>query len=162
MSGLAPSGAQRILDGLTRQAALDLRPLSFDSGPLIDYIIRVEPVTSLLRSVLSNPSVSVVISAITLAEVVTRPASQGDLARVSIIHNGLLAIPHLRIADLDQPHAIETAIVRGQTGLKLPDAAVVATPRLAKASALIGNDRQSRHKPLGVPYHHTDDILAPR
>ena len=42
----------------------------------------------------------------------------------------------------------------------MPDAAVVATARLANASALIGNARQWRHKPLGVPYHHMDDIVA--
>ena len=131
-----------------RQAAFNRRPLSFDSGPLIDYITRVEPVTSLLRSVLLDPSVPVVISTISLAEIVTRPANQGDLARVRTIRTGLLAFPLLQIVDFDQTHAIEAAIVRGQTALKLPDAAVVATARLANAVALIGNDRQWRHKPL--------------
>ncbi len=62
--------------------------------------------------------------------------------------------------DLDQKHAIETAYVRAATGLKLPDAAIVATALLAGAVALIGNDRQWRNKPLGVPYHHMDDIVA--
>jgi len=39
-------------------------------------------------------------------------------------------------------------------------AAIIATARLAGATALIGNDRQWRNKPLGVVYHHVDDILA--
>jgi hypothetical protein len=66
----------------------------------------------------------------------------------------------LRCADFDQTHAIETAFVRAETRLKLPDAAIVATARLADAFAILGNDRQWRPRPLGVPYHHMDDILA--
>lgn len=63
---------------------------------------------------------------------------------------------------VDHPHAIEAAIVRSRTGLKRPDAVIVATARRAGASALIGTDRQWRTKPLGVPDHHIDDILAPQ
>ena len=66
----------------------------------------------------------------------------------------------MTIIDLDQRHAIEAAYVRAATGLKLPDAAIIATARLARATTLIGNDRQWRNKPLGVTYHHMDDILA--
>ncbi len=101
-----------------------------------------------------------VISTITLAEAVTRPARDGNADRVNAIHRGLLTLPRMHIIELDQRHAIETAYVRGQTGLKLPDACVIATARLANAYALIGNDRQWRNKHLGVPYHHMDDILT--
>ena len=69
-------------------------------------------------------------------------------------------MPRLRVVDLDQPHAVEAAWVRAQTGLKLPDAAIIATGRRAGAGVLIGNDRQWRHKQLGVPYHHMDGLLA--
>jgi PIN domain nuclease of toxin-antitoxin system len=74
--------------------------------------------------------------------------------------NDLAKLAPVTIVDLDQRHAIETAYVRAATGLKLPDAAIIATARLAGAAALIGNDRQWRNKPLGVAYHHMDDILA--
>lgn len=84
----------------------------------------------------------------------------GDMARVAAIHRALLALPGLTIIDFDQRHAVEAALVRGLTGLRLPDAAVIAAARLAGAGALVGNDRQWRNKPLGVPYHHIDDILA--
>jgi predicted nucleic acid-binding protein len=60
---------------------------------------------------------------------------------------------------VDQKHALEAAHVRAQTGLKLPDAAIVATARLADAHTLIGNDRQWRNMPLGVAFLCIDDIL---
>ena len=101
-----------------------------------------------------------VISAITLAEVVTRLAMQGDRARVNAVRTALAGLPSLSIIDFDQQHPVETAYVRAQTGLKLPDAAIVATARLADASALIGNDRQWRNRALAVPDHLIDDLLA--
>lgn len=136
------------------------RPICFDSSPLIDYVTRLQPITTLLDIVLQNRTPLVIISTITLTEAVTRPAISGDLARVNQIVAGLLALPGFDIIDVDRAHAIEAAVVRGQTNLKLPDAAIIATARLANAAALVGNDRQWRHKPLGVPYHHMDDILA--
>jgi PIN domain nuclease of toxin-antitoxin system len=115
---------------------------------------------ALLRSLLLHPDLAIVISTITLAEVTARPAREGDIKRVTSVHRSLRALPRMRIIDYDQQHAIATAYVRGQTQLKLPDAAIVATARLANAFAIIGNDGQWRNRPLGVPYHHMDDILA--
>jgi hypothetical protein len=43
--------------------------------------------------------------------------------------------------------------------LKLPDAAIVATARVAGALALVGNDRAWRYKPLGIRYIHLDDVV---
>ena len=125
-------------------------PLSIDSAPLIDYFAGGEPISSLLDPLLQDPTIQVVVSTIALAELVTRPVTQGDQARVSDTRRALLRLPGLTLVDLDERHAIETAHVRAATGLRLPDAAVVATARLASASALIGNDRQWRRKPLSL------------
>lgn len=114
----------------------------------------------LLTPLLDSPSTPVVVSTVALAELIVRPIRDGDAARVGLILSRLRSLPHLSIVDFDQRHAIETATVRARTGLKLPDAASVATARLAGASALLGNDRRWRTAPLGVPYHHLDDILA--
>ena len=127
---------------------------------MIAFITSDQPVASLVEPLLLAPRLSVVISAITLAEVVTRPAMQGDRARVNAVRTALAGLPSLSIIDFDQQHPVETAYVRAQTGLKLPDAAIVATARLADASALIGNDRQWRNRALAVPDHLIDDLLA--
>ena len=160
MSDEAPDGARQYIDCLVIAARLGDQPLCLDSGPLIDYIVRQQPVTSLLEPILLSPGVSIVISTITLAEVITRPAIAADTARVQAIRSALLALPKLEIIGVTQAHAVEAAFVHATTGLKLADAAVLAAARLADASALLGNDRLWRSKPLGVPYHHVDDILA--
>lgn len=162
MSNLPTAGADRCIAQLARAAAdLDL-PICFDSAPLIDYIADEQPTTALLEQLLLNADVPIVISTITLAEVVARPAALGDEPRVRAIHGAFLQTSRLRIVDFGDEHAPETVRVRAETGPRLPDAAIVATARLAGASALIGNDRQWRAKPLDVPYHHVDDILALR
>ena len=169
MSGLGPTGssppapsagARRFVERLASQAETTGQPLALDSVVLIDYFAGNEPVASLLDVPLLHPAVPVVVSTVALSELVTRSATVGDQARINAVIAALRAFPHLRLADFDGDHALETAFVRARTNLRLPDAAIVATAVLANAGALLGNDRQWRHRPLGVPYHHLDDILA--
>jgi PIN domain nuclease of toxin-antitoxin system len=141
-------------------ASRSRRPIVFDSSLIIDFVSGNAPFGSIVAGVLIQEHVPIVLSTVTIAEAVTRPARQGDAQRIESILNDLAILAHVTIVDLDQRHAIETAYVRAATGLKLPDAAIIATARLAGATALIGNDRQWRNKPLGVAYHHMDDILA--
>jgi len=148
--GPASPAAWRYVDRLAADAIARHHPICFDSAAMIALITRTEPVASLVRRLLRDIDVPIVISTITLAEIVVRPARQGDLTRVRNIHSSLAALANVAVIDLDPAHAIETAIVRGLTSLRLPDAAIVATARLANASALIGNDRQWRHKPLSL------------
>jgi predicted nucleic acid-binding protein len=160
VNGEPSAGARGYIDRLIAVAILGGSPVCIDSAPLIDFAARNEPTSSLLRPLLRHHYAPIVISTITLAEVIARPTAEGNSRGVTDIHQTLLALPNMLIVDLDQQHALETAVVRADTGLKLPDAAIVATARLAGAGALIGNDRQWRGKQLGVPYHHVDDILA--
>jgi uncharacterized protein len=127
---------------------------------VIAYVSGNEPVASLIGPLLENGDLDVVVSAITLSEAVARPARAGDRKRVNQIAAALAALPRFHLVDFDRPHALEAAFVRGQTDLKLPDAAIVATARLANAISIVGNDRQWRNKPLGLPYHHMDDLLV--
>lgn len=56
-------------------------------------------------------------------------------------------------------HLMETAAIRSLTRLKLPDAAIVATARVAGAIAIVGNDRVWQARPLGIQYIHLDDVI---
>jgi PIN domain nuclease of toxin-antitoxin system len=136
------------------------QPVCLDTTAVIAYISNEEPSASLVALLVDHADLEVIISTLTLSEVVTRPARANDHHRVQIIIKSLEALPRFRVITFDRSHAIDTAIVRGTTGLRLPDAAIVATARLANAIALIGNNKQWRHKSLGVPYHHLDDLLA--
>lgn len=153
-------GAKREIGRLMRAAILARRPICLDTGPLIDYIGNQEPTASLIEPVLMEPRVRIVISTISLAESVVRAARLGDPIRIARMHQAILALPGMDVVDFDQEHAIEAAGIRVRTELKLPDAAIVATALLSDAIALLGNDRQWRTRPLGVPYYHVDDILA--
>ena len=136
------------------------QPICLDSSALIDFAAPNEPVASLIEPLLVTPDIPVVISTISLAELVTRPARLGDFARVQALHAALLRLPGLTLVPFDADHALEAAAVRAQTNLPLPDAAIIATARRANASALIGNDHKWRTRHLGVTYHLVDDILA--
>ncbi|MGH2558755.1 MAG: PIN domain-containing protein [Thermomicrobiales bacterium] len=160
MNAEASPGSQAYLAQLGAEARRTGRPIALDSGPLIDYLSDLEPVSSLLDVILRDPTVDVVLSAITLSEALVRPAQDGNYMQVASLRDAVTFLPAVVVVDFDQAHAIETAFVRAQTRLKLPDAAVVASARRANAFAILGNDRQWRNKPLGVPYHHMDDILA--
>lgn len=50
--------------------------------------------------------------------------------------------PNLHIVPLDLAVAREAALVRGETGLRTPDAIQVAAARLAGADVILTNDRR--------------------
>ena len=54
----------------------------------------------------------------------------------------LTQFPNLRLAPLDAALAVETALVRAETGLRTPDAVQVAAARVSGADAIITNDRR--------------------
>ena len=79
---------------------------------------------------------------ITLAEILTRPAQAGDRKAMLDYELYLTHFPHLTVLALDVGLARETAVVRGATGLRTPDAVQVAAARLAGAGAIVTNDRR--------------------
>ena len=120
MSDDLGTGPRDAIASLVLAARLDGHPICLDSGPLIDYLARQRPVTDLLDPLLLDPAVPVVISTITLAEVLGRPALAGDTAVVGAIRRAVLALPAFRIVDLDQAHAVETALVRAGLASSCP------------------------------------------
>jgi hypothetical protein len=102
----------------------------------------------------------VVLSIITICEVMTGPARNGDELSMHRISRGLRQLPRLTIVPFGDRVAFRAAIVRAGTGLKLPDAGVVATGIEASAIAIVGNDARWRNKSLGIPYLHLNDFAA--
>ncbi|MGD9710944.1 MAG: PIN domain-containing protein [Thermomicrobiales bacterium] len=78
---------------------------------------------------LEHPSKPWGTSAVALAEVLTGPAIAGDEALVRRVHRGSLRLPSFVVHELGESAAIETDFVRRETGLKLSDAAIVASAR---------------------------------
>lgn len=135
-------------------------PICFDSPALIPYVSGRQPYASLVAPVVEHPEVTIVISTVTLAEILTPPESRADRRVIEAVRRFILALPGMTVVGFDEAVAVGVAIVRAETGLKLPDAAAIATARLTRSLALLGNDRRWKNKHLGVPYHHLDDLLA--
>jgi predicted nucleic acid-binding protein len=82
------------------------------------------------------------ITTVTLAEVLTRPAQANDRRAMHDYELYLTHFPHLRLVPLDADLARETARVRAETGLRTPDAVHVAAARLHGADAVVTNDHR--------------------
>ena len=82
------------------------------------------------------------ITAVTLAEVLTVPAQAGDRRSLLDYELYLLNFPNLRLVPLDAALARETALVRASCKLRTPDAVQVAAARLAGADGIVTNDHR--------------------
>jgi len=146
--------AARLLD-LARDGE---RPVCLDTSAMLSLLLD-EPAAPAVAALFGDPRITLLISTITLAEVGVRPArEQRDGAAMAV--ERVLSLPGLRVRTLDEVVAIETAVVRAQTRLRLPDAIVIATARVHDAVALIGNDRQWQTRALGVPLIMLGDLTA--
>ena len=82
-----------------------------------------------------------VITTITLAEVLAGPLRHGDEAVADAYCDTLSAPPTWRVVDLTADIAHRAARIRGRTGLRLPDAVQVATAIETSSVGLVTHDR---------------------
>lgn len=89
-------------------------------------------------------------SMVTATETLVRPARAGtaDLARIRAYLTGF---PHLTLVPIGLEIAAAAAVVRARSGLKTPDALVVATALVNHADAVASND-DAWAKRLGAAY----------
>ena len=159
--GSQPSfGARRYIKQLSIDAIEQNRPIAFDTSALIPFLERRPRYGPLLLPLFGQFGPRATISSVALAELLVVPARDGGATRVEITRRAVLNLPRIVTVPLDDVAAGRTALVRARTGLKFPDAAVLAAALSMDAIAIIGNDRRWKNRDLGVPYHHLDDILA--
>jgi uncharacterized protein len=103
---------------------------------------RYAPLTAVILEAIESGKVAGIASAVTVAEILTRPAVAGDRQAMQDYELLLTGFPNLQLAPLDVPLARETAVVRAVTGLRTPDAVQVAAARLYGADAIITNDHR--------------------
>lgn len=140
--------------------AIDLElPVVFDSSALIAYLRDEKPIAGIVAPVVESEVLDVIISSLTLSEALVRTATLFGRPRVELVVESIQELAAVRTVPFDEAHAVEAAIVRAETRLKLPDAAIVATARVAGAIAIVGNDRAWQNKSLGIQYIHLDDIV---
>jgi predicted nucleic acid-binding protein len=85
--------------------------------------------------------ISIVISTITLAEVLSGPLRNGNELLAAQYKEALTGAPGWRVVPIDVELAVSAARIRGRYKLRLPDAMQVATAIASGAQALLTNDR---------------------
>lgn len=143
---------------VSRAVQLEL-PIAIDSSALIAYLRNEMPIANVVAQVIDHEALHVIISSVTFSEALVRTAALFGRERVDLVVQSIQSLPSVEIIGFDEEHAIDAALVRAKTRLKLPDAAIIATARVAGAIAIIGNDRAWQNKSLGIQYIHLDDVV---
>ena len=114
---------------------------------------RYRPFTQAILETIESGLTEGLITTVTLAEILTRPAQANDRRAMHDYELYLTHFPHLRLVPLDVDLARETARVRAETGLRTPDAVNVAAARLHGADASLTNGhlwRKRVHTPVVI------------
>jgi predicted nucleic acid-binding protein len=100
-----------------------------------------------------------IVSAITIAELRAGiPRHQVSTTwRAMMAH--FLTSPNFRVVPLDSDVAEAAGEIRASTRLTLPDAAIVATAHLHKATLVVTQDQNLIRRELGVPVVTPDQVL---
>lgn len=120
---------------------------------------RYGPLTQVMLNAVEKGEVEGLTSTITLAEVLTRPAQVGDRQAMRDYELYLTHFPHLCIVPLDVALAQEAAMVRANTGLRMPDAIQIAAALAHGADTVVGNDLAWRNKVGDLRLLLLDDYL---
>lgn len=135
--------------------------VALDANVVIYLLENVEPGASRAAAIvdaIESGAVRGSMSTVAQTEILVGPARSAD---PSVFELAAHELRDLRIAKnpLTARIAEDAAWVRGQTGLRLPDAVHIATARDSGATALVTNDRRIRSRP-GLEVYYLDDMAA--
>lgn len=138
-------------------------PLALDSNCLI-YLLeqpgtpRSQRVESAIREAADY---GIVVSTLAITELLTGALRHGGADTAAILAAVVQEFPNVTIVPLDLEVASHTAKVRIDTGLRLPNAVIVAAALVARADVLITNDRQvSRASVSNLRVIHLEDVAT--
>lgn len=131
------------IDELSREH----RRIALDANVFI-YLFEIEgPLAHLAAAVvdaISAGRITGVISSLVLSEAIVGPVVAGDETMAERYLDAIQSVEHLHVIPVTAEIAADAGVIRGRTGLTLPDSVHVATARTAGASALLTNDRRLR------------------
>ena len=121
--------------------------LVVDTAPIIYWLEghpRLAERFATIFAAAESGAASIVISTITLAEVLAGPLRTGNELLTAQYREALTRSPGWQVMALDTDTAVEAARIRATYRLRLPDAIQVATAIRAGAAALVTHDRALR------------------
>jgi predicted nucleic acid-binding protein len=139
------------MPSLDLDAALDgAGRILVDTSTLIAFLTPFERVHPLARHLLTrvrddHDPLFAYYSVVSASEILVRPIRSGSESFESM-HRFLAEFPHLTVLPVDLQVAIQAATLRAATGLRLPDALVVASGLLANCEAIVSNDEQWKRR----------------
>jgi len=137
--------------GRFRRALGNAKRIGLDTQVLIYHLEDVPPYAALTTHLLAEASAGafqLLLSVISLSEILVKPWQEDDSARARRIHAALEALPGMRVADVTAAAAAGAAELRGRTRLPLPDALIIASVVGEGAQLIVTNDKAWRAKKL--------------
>lgn len=117
---------------------LDTAPFIYFVEDLAPYADLLDPVFSLLQS----HAVRAVTSAVTVAEILTKPFTDKNFALADEIKLTLNSFASLSIVSLDEKLAEAAALLRARYAIRLPDALQIAAAIQGDATLFLTNDKR--------------------
>ena len=137
--------------GRFKRALSGVGRVGLDTPVLIYHLEDIPPYAEFTTHLFTEASagqLQLVLSVVTLAEILVKPWQEGDAGRAGRIRTALEALPGMQFADITAAVAAEGASLRGRTGLPLPDALIVSSVVDQGARAIVTNDRKWSKKRL--------------
>ena len=128
----------------------DAHRILLDTSALIAYHSSAEPVHPLARHLLgriedASDPLTGYFSVVSAAELLVRPYRRGT-PELTLMHTFLTGFPNLTVLPIDLTVATQAATLRAITGIRMPDAMILASGLLAGCEAIVGNDEQWKRR----------------
>lgn len=143
-----PADARRFLADLEKHSVAVA-----DTNVLIYHLEGLEPYVDLTRAflrLLASRSLRLILSPITIAEVLAGPYRKDDRAGVEVAESFIEGLPNTEIGEVNLEVADRAAWLRTR-GFRMPDALVMATAVVHSADVVITNDPGFRTKIRNLP-----------
>ena len=128
-----------------RRAVERHRVVGLDTAPFIYFIEDVAPYADLIEpafSLLENHRLHAVTSAVTLAEILTKPLAEKKYSLIDEIKFTLKTFSTLSMVAIDERLAEAAALIRARYAIRLPDALQIAAAIQGDATLFITNDKR--------------------
>ena len=145
-----------------KRALAGTRRVGLDTQILIYHLEDVAPhskLTTYLLAEASAKTIQLLLSVVSLSEILVKPWQEGDGERAEHIRMALESLPGLQFADVTADVAADGAALRGQVGLPLPDALIVSSVLERGAQAVVTNDKEWPKRSLPCRVLVLDDYI---
>ena len=130
-----------------RGMLLQYQCVFLDSAPLIYHLEDIEPYSTLTAEVitaLANGNMEGVLSTVSITELLTKPFKEGKDRQIAVFEAFVFSLPQIRLIAPTYSIARSAARLRGQYGLRTPDALLFSTAQEEGCDAFLTNDTRLR------------------